>query len=110
MNIDMTIDYDKMLEERRMKTMTIEVNRDDEWIQVKPEELTTSELCECLSNIQIETDEFLSQKDIDEGYSASNEAIRRLSSHGRDGKSLLRHRCYLAHLQTMGQPRHRSFC
>lgn len=60
--------------------MTIEVNRDDEWVQVPPEELTTSELCWVLSNIQIESDEFLSQKEIDESYTAINEAIRRLSN------------------------------
>ena len=63
-----------------MKTMTIKVNRDNEWVQVKSEELTTSELCWVLSNIQIEPDEFLSRKEIDEGYSAINEAIRRLSN------------------------------
>ena len=63
-----------------MKTMTIEVNRDDEWVQVKPEELTTSELCESLSHIMLDSDEFIPQKEIDEGYAAINEAIRRLSN------------------------------
>ena len=62
--------------------MMIEVNRDDEWVQVKPEELTTSELCECLLNIQIDSDEFIPQKKIDEGYSVINEAIRRFSNDG----------------------------
>lgn len=64
-----------------MKTMTIEVNRDDKWVQVKPEELTASELCWVLSNIQIESEEFLSKKEIDEGYSAIDEAIRRLGNY-----------------------------
>lgn len=64
-----------------MKTMTIEVNRDDKCVQVKPEELTASELCWVLSNIQIEPEEFLSQKEIDEGYSAIDEAIRRLGNY-----------------------------
>ena len=31
-------------------------------------------------NIQIDSDEFLSQREIDEGYAAINEAIRRLSN------------------------------
>ena len=61
-----------------MKTMTIEVNRDDEWVQVQPEELTTPELCEILSMLTLDSDEFIPQKDIDEGYAAIQEAIRRL--------------------------------
>ena len=60
--------------------MTIGVNRNGKWIQMNPHELTNAELCECLSNIQIESDEFLSHKEIDEGYAAINEAIRRLSN------------------------------
>ena len=60
--------------------MTIEVQRNDEWVNVKPEELTNEELCDCLSNIQIDSDEFLSQQEIDEGYAAIDEAIRRLSN------------------------------
>ena len=60
--------------------MTIEVNRDDEWVQVKPEELTIPELCECLSRIMLDSDEFIPQKEVDEGYAAINEAIRRLSN------------------------------
>ena len=59
--------------------MTIEVIRNGKWVNVNPEELTNLELCECLSNIQIESDEFLSNQEIDEGYAAINEAIRRLS-------------------------------
>lgn len=59
--------------------MTIEVQRNDKLVLVKPEELTDAELCECLSNIQIDSDEFLSEKEIDEGYAAISEAIRRLS-------------------------------
>ena len=60
--------------------MKVEIDRDGEWVQVKPEELTNAELCECLSYIQIDSDEFLSQRAIDEGYAAINEAIRRLSN------------------------------
>jgi hypothetical protein len=63
-----------------MKTMTIEVNRDNEWVQVQPEELTTPELCEILSMLTLDSDEFIPQKEIDEGYAAINEAIRRLSN------------------------------
>lgn len=59
--------------------MTIEVQRNDKYVKVNPEELTDEELCECLSNIQIDSDEFLSNQEIDEGYAAINEAIRRLS-------------------------------
>lgn len=58
--------------------MTIEVIRNGKWVNVNPNELTNLELCECLSNIQIESDEFLSKQEIDEGYAAINEAIRRL--------------------------------
>ena len=59
--------------------MTIEVQRNGKLVVVKPEELTNSELCECLSNIQLDSDEFVSKLEIDEGYAAINEAIRRLS-------------------------------
>ena len=59
--------------------MSIEVERNGKLVQVEPGELTNLELCECLSNIQIESDEFLSNQEIDEGYAAINEAIRRLS-------------------------------
>ena len=62
--------------------MKIEVSRNDKWVQVNPSELTNEELCECLSNIQIDSDEFLSQQEIDEGYAAIDEAIRRLSHEG----------------------------
>lgn len=60
--------------------MKIEVNRNDKWVLAKPEELTNEELCECLSNIQIDSDEFLPKQEIDEGYAAINEAIRRLTN------------------------------
>lgn len=59
--------------------MTIEVERDGKLVQVEPSELTNLEICECLSNIQIDSDEFVSKREIDEGYAAINEAIRRLS-------------------------------
>ena len=57
----------------------IEVERNGKWVNVNPEELTDAELCECLSNIQIDSDEFVSNQEICEGYAAINEAIRRLS-------------------------------
>lgn len=59
--------------------MTIEVYRNRKPVQLDSSELTNAELCECLSNIQIDSDEFLSKQEIDEGYAAINEAIRRLS-------------------------------
>ena len=58
--------------------MKIEVNRNGKWVQVNSNELTNGELCECLSCIMLDSDEFVSQKEIDEGYAAINEAIRRL--------------------------------
>lgn len=60
--------------------MTIEVERDDKWVQVNPEDLTTDELCWALDMIQIFPDSFLSQKEIDEGYTALKEAVRRLQA------------------------------
>lgn len=59
--------------------MKIEVQRNGKWVNVNPKELTNEELCECLLNIQIDSDEFLSKQEIDEGYASINEAIRRLS-------------------------------
>lgn len=60
--------------------MTIEVFRDGQYQQLNPEDLTTCELCEVLSSIQIDSDEFVSQQSIGEGYAAINEAVRRLQS------------------------------
>ena len=62
----------------------IEVHRNGEWVQVNPNELTNGELCECLSIIILDSDEFVSQKEIDEGYAAIQEAIRRLEKNGED--------------------------
>ena len=64
--------------------MTIEVHRNGEWVNVNPEELTNSELCECLSIIMLGSDEFIPQREIDEGYAAIQEAIRRLEKNGED--------------------------
>jgi len=64
--------------------MTIEVNRDGEWVNVNPEELTTPELCDILSIITLDSDEFIPQKEIDEGYAAIQEAIRRLEGKWSD--------------------------
>ena len=58
--------------------MTVEIDRDGEWVQVESSELTDLELCDCLSRIQIDSDEFLSEKEVMEGYIAIKEAIRRL--------------------------------
>lgn len=62
--------------------MTIEVQRNNKWVNVNPKELTDAELCECLSNIQIDSDEFIPQKEINEGYAAIDEAVRRLQEGG----------------------------
>ena len=43
--------------------MTIEVERNGKLVQVEPSKLTNLELCECLSNIQIDSDEFLSKQE-----------------------------------------------
>lgn len=58
--------------------MTIEVQRNGKQVNVNPKELTDAELCECLSNIQLDSDEFLSNQEINEWYATINEAIRRL--------------------------------
>lgn len=62
--------------------MTIEVQRDGAWSKVDPSDLTTEELCEVLSRIQIDSDEFISPSEIDEGYASIQEAVRRLMSSG----------------------------
>lgn len=66
--------------------MTIEVQRNSKWVNVNPKELTDAELCECLSNIQIDSDEFIPQKEIDEGYAAIAEAVRRLQEGDANGR------------------------
>ena len=66
--------------------MTIKVQRNSKWVNVNPKELTDAELCECLSNIQIDSDEFIPQKEIDEGYAAIDEAVRRLQEGGANGR------------------------
>jgi hypothetical protein len=66
--------------------MTIEVQRNSKWVNVNPKELTDAELCECLSNIQIDSDEFIPQKEIDEWYAAIDEAVRRLQEGGANGR------------------------
>ena len=58
--------------------MTVEIERNGEWVQVEPGELTDLELCESLSRIMLDSDEFIPQKEIDEGYAAIQEEIRRL--------------------------------
>lgn len=58
--------------------MRVEVWRDGNYKQVEQEELTTDELCDLLDDIQIDSDDFISQEAIDTGYAAITEAIRRL--------------------------------
>ena len=58
--------------------MRVEVLRDGNYKQVEQEELTTDELCDLLNDIRIDSDEFMSQKEIDTGYAAISEAIKRL--------------------------------
>ena len=60
--------------------MTIEVFRDGSYQQLNPEDLTMGELCDVLSDIQIDSEEFLSYQCIAEGYAAINEAVRRLQA------------------------------
>lgn len=58
--------------------MQVEVERDGKWVKVSPEDLTDLELCKSLSNITLDSDEFTSESEIEEGYAAINEARRRL--------------------------------
>ena len=58
----------------------IMVNRNREWIELNPQDLTNQELCDVLAQIQLDSDEFIPQRDIDEWYEAISEAIRRLDS------------------------------
>lgn len=58
--------------------MRVEVLRDGNYKQVEQEELTTDELCDLLDDIRIDSDEFISQAEIETGYAAITEAIRRL--------------------------------
>ena len=60
----------------------IEVNRNGKYIHVEPKELTNNELCEKLSYIQLDSDEFISNSEIEEGYTVIGEAIRRLEDNG----------------------------
>ena len=56
----------------------IEVERNGEIVYVSPEDLTLDELCQRLDYIQIDSDSFLPNKEIAEGYAVIDEAIRRL--------------------------------
>ncbi len=56
----------------------IEVERDGKYVFVKPEELEVGELAEALCRINLDSDEFISDSEIRQGYAAINEAIRRL--------------------------------
>ena len=59
--------------------MKIEVNRNDEFVEVDPKDLTTSELCEILDRIEIASeDSWMPETEKREGYAAIEEAIRRL--------------------------------
>ena len=57
----------------------VEAMRDGKIVFVEPEDLTTEELCEALDRIVIDSDEFVSNQEIAEGYTAIDEAVRRLS-------------------------------
>ena len=72
-------DCKDLMEKASKDIMTIEVQRNGKWIKVDPEELTNSELCDCLANIQIGSVEFISNKELNENYAAIDEAIRRLN-------------------------------
>ena len=61
-----------------MEETTIEVQRHGQWLHLPPMELTTVELCDRLSQIQLEADDFVSPQEIAEGYAAIQEASRRL--------------------------------
>ena len=56
----------------------IEVERNGEIVYVNPEDLTLDELCQRLDYIQIDSDSFMSDQEIAEGYAVIEEAIRRL--------------------------------
>lgn len=56
----------------------IAVERDGEYVKVQPRDLTTAELCLKLKEIVLDSDEFVSRQEIEEGYAAIGEAIRRL--------------------------------
>ena len=56
----------------------VEVLRMGKWVKVKPIDMTTPELADKLSSILIDSDEFVSDKEIGEGYASINEAVRRL--------------------------------
>ena len=60
--------------------MEIEIMRGEKYVTVNPTELTTDELCDILSDIQIDSDEFISDREVSMWYSAIREAIRRLKN------------------------------
>ena len=80
--LDMMLETQSGIGTIEKNNMKIEVNRNGKWVQMNPNELTNVELCKCLSNIQIDSDEFISQLEIDEGYTAINEAMMRLGNDG----------------------------
>lgn len=59
--------------------MEIEIWRGERYVMVKPAELTTDELCDVLSDIQVDSDEFISDREISMWYAAIQEAIDRLN-------------------------------
>lgn len=59
--------------------MEIEIRRGRKYVMVKSTELTTDELCNILSDIQIDSDEFISNNEISIWYAAIQEAIDRLN-------------------------------
>ena len=59
--------------------MEIEVRRGEKYVMVKSTELTTDELCNILSDIAIDSDEFISDREISMWYAAIQEAMDRLN-------------------------------
>ena len=71
------------MEEKEKEPTKIEVSRNGVIVDVNPEDLTLDELCQRLDYIQIDSDSFIPDQEIAEGYAVIEEAIRRL----RDGVS-----------------------
>lgn len=58
--------------------MEIEIRRGEKYVMVKPTELTTDELCDILSDIQVDSDELISDRETSMWYAAIREAMDRL--------------------------------
>ena len=67
---------------------TIEVDRNGAYLKLSPQDLTNDELYEALSRIVIDSDEFISDCEIQEGYAAINEAVNRLQKYEAENDEL----------------------